>query len=106
MISASNEQLQQELEYTLLKPDHHSWWISKMQSGSEDTLEKRYAIKLCFKLGENATETYGMLNNLAITEIHIHISTISNRIINFDSSMSSFFLWKVPEHLPLMVRLL
>ena len=29
MISASNEQLQQELEYTLLKPDCHSWWISK-----------------------------------------------------------------------------
>ena len=26
-----------------------------------DTLEERYAIKLCFKLGKNATETYGML---------------------------------------------
>ena len=25
MISASNEQLQQQLEYTLLKPDCHSW---------------------------------------------------------------------------------
>ena len=32
-----------------------------MQSGSEDTLEERYAIKFCFKLGKNATETYGML---------------------------------------------
>ena len=30
MISASNEQLQQQLEYTLLKPNCHSWWISKM----------------------------------------------------------------------------
>ena len=50
MISASNEQLQQQLEYTLLKPDCHSWWISKMQSGCEDTLEERYAIKFCFKL--------------------------------------------------------
>ena len=30
MISGSNEQLQQQLEYTLLKPDCHSWWISKM----------------------------------------------------------------------------
>ena len=29
-ISASNEQLQQQLEYTLLKPDCHGWWISKM----------------------------------------------------------------------------
>ena len=45
MISDSNEQLQQELEYTLLKPDCHSCWISKMQSGREDTLEERYAIK-------------------------------------------------------------
>ena len=32
-----------------------------MQSGREDTVEERYAIKLCFKLGKNATETYGML---------------------------------------------
>ena len=59
MISGSNEQLKQQLEYTLIKPDCHSWWFSKMQS---DTLEERYAIKLCFKLGKNdATETYGML---------------------------------------------
>ena len=32
-----------------------------MQSGREDTLEERYAIKFCFKLGENATKMYGML---------------------------------------------
>ena len=31
-----------------------------MQSGRQDTLEERYAIRLCFKLGKNATETYGM----------------------------------------------
>ena len=58
MISDSNQQLQQQLEYTLLKPDCHSCWISKMQS---DTLEERYAIKFCFKLEKNVTETYGML---------------------------------------------
>ena len=52
MISASNQQLQQELEYTLLKPDCHSWEISKMQSGCENTLEERYAIKFCFKVGK------------------------------------------------------
>ena len=61
MISGLNEQLQQQLEYTLLKPDFHSWWISKMQSGREDTLEEWYAIEFCFKLGKNATEIYGML---------------------------------------------
>ena len=48
-----NEQLQQQLEYTLLKSDCHRW-ISKMQS---DILEERYAIKFCFKLGKNATQT-------------------------------------------------
>ena len=46
LISALNEHLQQQLKYTLLNPDFHR--ISKMQS---DTLEKRYAIKFCFKLG-------------------------------------------------------
>ena len=32
-----------------------------MQSGHQDTLEERYAIKFCFKLGKNAAETYEML---------------------------------------------
>ena len=58
IISGLNEQLQQQLEYTQLKLDCHSWWISKIQS---DTLEEWYAIKFCCKLGKNATETYGML---------------------------------------------
>ena len=33
-----------------------------MQSRREDTLEERYAIEFCFKLGKNAIETYGMLH--------------------------------------------
>ena len=61
MISGLNEQLQQQLEYTPIKPDCHSWWKSKRQSGREDTLEERYAIKFCFKFGKHATETYEML---------------------------------------------
>ena len=41
----------------------HSWWISKMQS---DTLEERYAIKFCSKLGKYATECFKLLlENLA-----------------------------------------
>ena len=32
-----------------------------MQSGCGDTLEERYTIKFCFKLGKRDTETYGML---------------------------------------------
>ena len=60
MNSGSNQQLQQQLEYTLLKSDCQRWWNSKMQSGPEHTLEERYAIKFSYKLGKNATETYGM----------------------------------------------
>ena len=75
MISDSNEQLQQELEYTLLKPDCHSWSISKMQS---DTLEERYAIKLCFKLGTchrnvwNASDCFrpSCMNRVSVFEWH------------------------------------
>ena len=57
MISGSNEQLQQKLEYTLLKPDCHSWLIAEMQSD----IEERYAIEFCFKHGKKAPETYGIL---------------------------------------------
>ena len=81
MISASNEQLQQQLEYTLLKPDCHSWWISKMQFGREDTLEERYAIKFCFKLGkmpQKCMECFRLLlGHLAWTE-HQFLSGITD----------------------------
>ena len=79
MISISNEQLQQELEYTLLKPDCHSWWISKMQSGHKDTLEEQYAIKICFKLGKkchrnvwNALDSFrpSCMNQASVFEWH------------------------------------
>ena len=75
VISGSNEQLQQQLKYTQLKSDCHSWWISKMQSGRKNILEERYAIKFCFKLGQNATETYGMLQSAFW--IILHESNIS-----------------------------
>ena len=52
MISGSNEQLQQELEYTLQNPNCYSWWISKMQPWRQDTSEERPEIKSCFKLGK------------------------------------------------------
>ena len=64
MISALNEQLQQQLEYTLLEPDSHSWSISKMQFGRENSLEERYAIQFYFKLGKYASKTYGMLQTV------------------------------------------
>ena len=71
MISGSKEQLQQKLEYTLLKPD--CWWISKMQSAREDTLEERYAIKFCWKnlekIAQKRMECFRLLfDHLAWTE--------------------------------------
>ena len=61
MLSGSNEQLQQQLEYTLLKLDCHSCGISKMQSGREDTLEEWDAIKFRFKLEKNASDCFSTI---------------------------------------------
>ena len=74
LISSLNEQLQQQLEYTLLKPDCHSWSISKIQS---DTLEERYAIKFCFKLAKNTTESYWMLQTVLE-----HLAWIDHRFLS------------------------
>ena len=67
MILGSNQQ--QDLEYALLKPHCHSWWVSKMQS---DTLEERYAIKFCFKpakMPQKRMECFRLLfNHLAWIE--------------------------------------
>ena len=38
-----------------------------MQYGRQDTLEERYTIKFCFKLGKNTTETYGMLHTAFVS---------------------------------------
>ena len=48
-----------------------------MQSGREDTLEERYAIKFCFKLRKNdATETYGMLQTAFGTSCMNRVSVL------------------------------
>ena len=87
MISGSNQQLQQQLEYILLNPDCHSWWVSKMQSGREDTFEERYAIKFCFKLGKNMACVRLLFDHLAWIE-HQYLSGIRD-------SMKSGSLWRI-----------
>ena len=72
MISGSNQQLQQQLEYTLLKPDCHRWWISKMQS---DTLEERYTIKFCLENLEKCHRNWW--NALDCFSTILHESSIS-----------------------------
>ena len=74
MISASNEQLQQQLEYTLLKPDCHSWWSSKMQRGH---LEERYAINSVLnleKMPQKRMECFRLLFN--------HLSWIEHQFLS------------------------
>ena len=106
MTSDSNEQLQQELEYTLLKPDCHSWWISKMQS---DTLKERYAIKFCFKLGKNATKTHVLTEQqvhcnqrrLLRMGLEVHVCTINKsahtknvwKLISCTSYIMRLYIW-------------
>ena len=89
MISGLNQQLQHELEYTLLKPDCHSRWISKMQSEREDTLEEWYAIKFCFKLAKNAKETYEMLQTA------FRPSCIESSISGMRDSRKAESLWRI-----------
>ena len=62
-----------------------------MQSGREDTLEERYAIKFCFKLGKNATETYGMLGQSS------H-KIYSNNILNFQKSTTFLNACTTPQN--------
>ena len=47
----------------ILRGDWSIFMISNMQTGREDTLKERYAIKFYFKLEKNARITYGMLQN-------------------------------------------
>ena len=58
MISGSNEQIEQQLKYTLLKPDCHGWWISKMKS---DTLEERYSFLNLENMPQKCMECFRLL---------------------------------------------
>ena len=62
-----------------------------MQSGRGGTLEEQYTIKFCFKLGKNATETYGMLqtafrsscmNRASVFEWHKRIKEVRESVRN------------------------
>ena len=76
MISGSNQQLQQQLEYTLLKSDCHSW-ISKMQSRRVDTLEEQYAIKFSFKLGKDSRKSVRIMRGVGGLRKSIHHSWLA-----------------------------
>ena len=56
-----------------INADCHSWLISKIQYGRQNTLEERYAIKFCFKLGKMPQKRMEffrlLLENLAWIEL-------------------------------------
>ena len=86
LISASNEHLQQQLEYTLLKPDCHSWGISKMPSGREDWESVRDDEK-CGRSKEVRTpELIGQIKNFMHKNRRVSIETISAQ---FDVSVGT-----------------
>ena len=87
MISASNERLHEQLEYTLLKPDCRSWWISKMQSGPEDTLNKTICNKIVLNLErmpQKRMECFRLLlEYLAWIEHQLHFHQDNEPVYNF-----------------------
>ena len=63
------------------KPDCHSWWISKMQSGREDILEERYAIKCVLnfeKMPQKRMECFRLLFDHLAWIRHQFLSGIRN----------------------------
>ena len=86
MISGSNEQLQQELEYTQPKPDCHNWWISKMQSGREDTWGRTICNKIpWYKLSgikdqKKTGNLWGMMRGVGGVRKSIHQSWLAKRL--------------------------
>ena len=92
LISGSNELLQREFKYTLLKPDCHSWWISKIQSGREDTLEERYAKKFCFKLGRKMPQKRMECFRLLLE----HLAWIGHQFLSgIKDSRKAWSLWGI-----------
>ena len=53
-----------------------------------DTLEERYAIKFCFKLGKKATETYGRLKT-AFGQSCMNRASVSEWLKRFKEGMES-----------------
>ena len=62
------------------------------KNASEDTLEERHAIKFCFKLGKNATETYGMLQT-AFGPPYMNRASVFEWHKRFKEGTESVSLW-------------
>ena len=103
MISGSNQQLQQLLEYTLLKPDCHSWWIWNASDCFSTIMnralvfewhkrfkEGRESVRDDEKCGRSkevrTPELIGQIKNFMDKDCHVSIETISAQ---FDVSVGT-----------------
>ena len=90
MISHSNEQLQQQLEYTLLKPDCHSWGISKNAIWTWGHFRRTICNKIvlnlekmpqkrmeCFRDSRKAGSLWGMMRGVGGVRKSIHQSWLA-----------------------------
>ena len=78
MISASNQQLQQQLEYTLLKPDCHCWWISKMFLEHLAWIEHEFLSGI--RDSRKAGSLWGMMRGVRGVRMSIHQSWLAKRL--------------------------
>ena len=67
MISGLNEQIHQELEYTLLKPDCHSWWIAWIE----------YPFLNAIRDSRKAGSLWGMMRGVGGVRKSIHQSLLA-----------------------------
>ena len=89
MISASNALLQQQSENTLLKSDCQQLVNFKNAIWTWGHFRKMICNKLCFKLGKNATETYGIFQTVLD-----HLAWIEHQFLSgIRDSRESRSLW-------------
>ena len=100
MISGSNEQLQQQLEYTPLKHDCHSWWISELEPHYQMQFDVILRTPLLFSRG-SFTSLQGIQS--AYSNIwrqgYMKIDLTNNICLNrFSVDAFHQFFWQVCEH--------
>ena len=109
MISDSNDQTLHELEYTLLKPNCHSWWI--FEKCKKDTLEDNWGDERCCDEGNwhahtkrllwGLPEVVGMVQQVYCSrrrllqrELEFHVWTI-NKSAHTKKSLETYLIIRV-----------
>ena len=91
MISGSNEQLRQQLEYTLLKPDCHNWW--GFNGAQEEIPSERPAL---FKLGQwhFQQDNAPVYNSILVTD---YLTKMGIKTVPHLPDLASCDFWLFPK---------